>query len=80
MIYFLTFFYEELSVVKTNKALRGYGTTYKVGLIDKKGLQLEATRWNIKDLFNDLLDETKSTEIEFYPVYFNSATIKSGKS
>ena len=29
-------FCEELSVVKTNKAFRGYAMTYKVELIDKK--------------------------------------------
>ena len=29
-------FYEELSVVKTNKAFRGFATTYKVVLINKK--------------------------------------------
>ena len=66
--------------------------TYKVKLIDKKDslLQLEASKLSIKDLFNDLLDETKGfkyhiivkillkkfkgSEIEFYPVSFNSKT------
>ena len=34
----------------------------KVELIEKKDplIQLEASKSNIKDLFNDLLDETKS--------------------
>ena len=34
---------------------------YKVEIIDKKGLivQLEASKSSIKDLFNDLLNETK---------------------
>ena len=34
---------------------------YKVGLIDKKDplSQLEASKSSIKNLFNDLLDETK---------------------
>ena len=55
----------------------------------KKGLivQLEASKSSIKDLFNDLLNETKgfkyqitvkkyklNGEIEFAPVYFNSTT------
>ena len=66
--------------------------TYKIKLIDKKDplSQLEASESSIKDLFNDLLDETKGfkyqitakilfqkykdTEIEFSPVYFNSKT------
>ena len=53
-------------------------------------LQLEASKLSIKDFFNDLLDETKGfkyhiivkillkkfkgSEIEFYPVFFNSKT------
>ena len=66
--------------------------SYKVEIIDKKDPleQLEASKWSIKDLFNDLLDETKDfkyqitgkillkesrpIEIEFSPVYFNSTT------
>ena len=66
--------------------------SYKVEIIDKKDPleQLEASKWSIKDLFNDLLDETKGfkyqitgkillkesrpIEIEFSPVYFNSTT------
>ena len=54
-------FYEELSVVKTNKAFKGYGMTCKVEFIDKKNplSQFKARKSNIKDLLNDLLDETK---------------------
>ena len=66
--------------------------TYKVELIDKKdsSSQLEANKLSIKDLFHDLLNETKgfknqitvkvllkkykSSEIDFFPVYFNSST------
>ena len=62
----------------------------KVELVEKKEplIQLEASKSSIKDLFSDLLDETKGfeyqiklkaelkkykdTEIEFSPVYFNS--------
>ena len=81
-------FYEELNVIKTNHAFRGYAMSYKVELVEKK--KLEASNSSIKDLFNDLLDETKGfkyqitakilfqkykgTEIEFSPVYFNSKT------
>ena len=49
-------FYKELSVVKTDKAFRGYAITYKAGLIDKEDplSQLELSKLSIKDLFNDL--------------------------
>ena len=66
--------------------------SYKVKLVEKKDpiKQLEASKSSIKDLFSDLLNETKgfeyqitlkvtlkkykSTEIVFAPVYFNSTT------
>ena len=62
--------------------------SYKVELVEKKDslIQLEASKSSIKDFFNDLLDETKGfkyqitlkfkgTEIQFFPVCFNS-TVK----
>ena len=54
-------FYEELNVIKTNRAFRGYVTSYKVKLVEKKDPieQLEASKSSIKDLFSDLLNETK---------------------
>ena len=54
-------FYEELNVIKTNHAFRGYAMSYKVELVEKKDpiKQLEASKTSIKDLFKDLLDETK---------------------
>ena len=54
-------FYEELSVVKTNKAFIGYGMTCKVEFIDKKNplSRFKARKSNIKDFLNYLLDETK---------------------
>ena len=86
-------FYEELNVIKTNHAFRGYAMSYKVKVIEKKDpiKQLETSKSSIKDLFSDLLNETKGFkyqitvkvllkkcnlkgEIEFAPVYFNSAT------
>ena len=85
-------FYEELNVLKTDLAFKGYEMSYKVELVEKKAplIQLEASKSSIKDLFNDLLDESKGfkyqiteknlaikykgTEIEFFPVYFNSST------
>ena len=54
-------FYEELSVLKTNHAFRGYAMSYKVELVVKKDpiTQLEASKSSIKDLFSELLNETK---------------------
>ena len=54
-------FYEELNVIKTNHAFTGYAMSYKVELVEKKDVneQLKASKWSIKDLFNDLLNETK---------------------
>ena len=54
-------FYEQLSVIKTNQAFRGYAMSYKVEIIERKDpiVQLEASKSSIKDLFNNLLNETK---------------------
>ena len=54
-------FYEQLSVIKTDQAFRGYGMSYKVEIIERKDpiVQLEASKSSIKDLFSDLLNETK---------------------
>ena len=54
-------FYDQLNLIKTDQAFSCYATSYKVKIIDKKDLivQLEASKSNIKDLFNDLLNETK---------------------
>ena len=66
--------------------------SYKFKLVEKKDplIQLEVGKTSIKDLLNDILNETKGfkseitvkillkkykgTEIEFFPVYFNSTT------
>ena len=55
-------FYEELNVIKTNHAFRGYAMSYKVKLVRKKDpikKQLEARKSSIKDLLNNLLNGTK---------------------
>ena len=54
-------FYEQLSVTKLNQAFQGYATSNKVELIEKKDpiVQLEASKWSIKDVFSDLLNEIK---------------------
>ena len=59
-------FYEELSIIKTDHPFRGYAMTYKVETIEKKDpiKQLEASKPNIKDLFRDLLNETKGFQYQ----------------
>ena len=54
-------FYEQLNVIKTNHAFRGYEMSYKVEIIEKKDpiKHLEASKSSIKGLFSDLLNDTK---------------------
>ena len=54
-------FYDQLNIIKTDQAFSGYAASYKVEIVDKKDLivQLKASKSSIKDLFNDLLNETK---------------------
>ena len=54
-------FYEELNVIKTDHAFRGYAMSYKVKLVEKEDpiKQLEASKLSIKDLLSDILNETK---------------------
>ena len=55
------FYFYELNVMKTDNGFRGYAMSYKVEIIEKKDpiKQLEASKSSIKDLFSDLLNETK---------------------
>ena len=54
-------FYEQLNVIKTNQAFRGYAKSYRVEIIQKKDpvVELEASKLSIKDLFSVLLNEIK---------------------
>ena len=54
-------FFDQLNIIKTDQAFKGYARSYKVEIVDKKGLivQLEASKSSIKGLFNDLLNETE---------------------
>ena len=54
-------FYEELNIIKANHAFRGYAMSYTVEIVEKKDpiIQLEASKSSIKDMFSDLLNETK---------------------
>ena len=55
------FFYKQLSIIKTDQAFSGYEMSYKLEIIEKKDpiLQLEASKSSTKDLFTNLLNETK---------------------
>ena len=59
-------FYEQLSVIKTDQAFKGYAMSYKVEIIEKKDpiVQLEASKLSVKDLFNDLLNKTKGFQYQ----------------
>ena len=50
-----------MSVIKTDQVFRVYAISYKVEIVERKYqiVQLEASKSSIKDLFNDLLNETK---------------------
>ena len=54
-------FYDQLNIIKTDHALSGYAASYKVEIGDQKDfiVQLKASKSSIKDLLNDLLNETK---------------------
>ena len=54
-------FYEQLGVIKTDQAFRGYAMSYMVEIVERKDpiVQLGASKSSIKDLFNDLSHETK---------------------
>ena len=55
-------FYDQLNIIRTEYAFSGYAMSYKVEIVDKKDviIQLEASKSSIKDLFIDLLNETRS--------------------
>ena len=59
-------FYEELSVIKTDHAFRGYAKSFKVKIIERKDPinQLEASKSSIKDLFSDIFNKTKGFEYQ----------------
>ena len=52
--------------MQTNYAFRGYAMSYKVKIIEKKDSikQLQASKSSIKDLFSDLLNETKGLKYQ----------------
>ena len=54
-------FYEQQSIIKTSQAFSGHAVTYIVEIVERKDpiVQLEASKSSIKDLFDDLLYETR---------------------
>ena len=56
---------EQLSVTETDQAFKGYVMSYKVKIVGKKDpiVQLEAIKLSIKNLFSDLLNESKGFKI-----------------
>ena len=54
-------FYDDLKINMNKTAFRGYSRSYKVEIVDKKGVitQLKSSETSIKDLFKDLLAEMK---------------------
>ena len=52
-----------MSVTKTDQAFKGYAMSYKVEITEKKDpiAQLEWIKLIIKDLLNDVLNETNDT-------------------
>ena len=54
-------FYDQLNIIKIDQAFSGYAVSYKGETVDKKDLivQLEPSRSSIKNLFIDLLIETR---------------------
>ena len=54
-------FHEQLSIIKTNQAFKGYARSYKVEIAERKDpiVQLEASKLGIKNLFSNLINEIK---------------------
>ena len=58
-------FYEQLDLIKTDEAFSGYAISYKVQIVERKDpiVQLRASKLSIKNLFNDILNQTKGLSI-----------------
>ena len=48
-------FYDQLNIIKTDQAFKGYARSYKVEIVGKNDLivQLEASKSSINDLLNE---------------------------
>ena len=58
-------FYDDIDILRKERALRGYAGTYKVTIINNKNLSdsLFVSKNNIKNLFDELLREKKVLNI-----------------
>ena len=54
-------FYWQVDIIKTDEAFSGYAMSYKDQIVERKNpiVQLKASKLSIKNLFNDILNETK---------------------
>ena len=54
-------FYDELSIVKTSRAFKGYARSYCIEIIDSEDppVQFTISKPSIEDLFKDLVNEIK---------------------
>ena len=54
-------FHERLSIIKTDQAFSTYAMSYKVEIVQRKDpiVQLEASKFSIKDLFSKLKNKMK---------------------
>ena len=54
-------FHKQRSVIKSDQAFSGCAMSYKVEIVEKKHPieQLKASKWSIKNLFSDLINEIK---------------------
>ena len=70
-------FYEQLSIIKINQVFRGYAMSYKVEIIERKDpvIQLKAHKSSIKDLFSDLLNETRGFKYQITVKDFKKYTL-----
>ena len=57
---------EQLTVIKTNDAFKGYAISNKLEMVERKYpiAQLDASKLSIKNLFSDLLNETKGFKFQ----------------
>ena len=60
-------FYEQLDVIKTDEAFSGYAMSNKVQIVEREDpiVQLKASKLSIKNLVNDISNETKDFK---YPI------------
>ena len=64
-------FYNELNIVKTSIAFRGYTRSYGTEIIHSKypSVQLTISKPSTEDLFKDLLDEIKDSKYQTTPKF-----------